>query len=67
MGFETKTDEKRISRMIGYLLGYFVFTTILYFILILLDKLPETWNYFNIMIITFIIILIGELTREILK
>jgi len=60
-------EIEKIGKKIGFVIAYFIFTTILYFILVLLDKLPETWNYFNIMIITFIIFLIGELIREMLK
>lgn len=45
---ENKKIEK-IATIIGYLVSYFLFTTILFIILILLKKIPEVWSYYHIM------------------
>lgn len=58
---------RKIGEIIGYLFMYFLFTTILYFILNFLDKIPKTWNYFHIIILTGVIVLLGNVIREILK
>lgn len=57
----------KIGNTVGYAFGYFLFTTILYFILKWLNKIPETWNYFYIMGITFSIILVGGIIKKILR
>ena len=50
----------KIGGILSYTAMFFIFTTILYFILSLTNKLPESWNYITIIIITFLIILIGK-------
>ena len=64
MIFENKTEVERIGKVIGYIIMYFIFTTILYFILKILDKLPGTWDYFHIMAITITIALTGILIKR---
>jgi len=56
-----------IGEKIGYLVMYLLFTTILYFILKLLNKFPDDWNYFYIMGLIFIIVLIGVLIKKVLE
>lgn len=58
---------EKLSKKIGYIFGYFLFTTILFFILNLLNKIPKTWDYFHIMGITLLIIIVGVLIKKILK
>jgi len=53
--------------MAGYIFAYFLFTTILFFLLSLLHKIPSSWNYFSIMAITFAIALAGIIIKELLK
>ena len=53
-------SRQNIGKIIGYVLMYFVFTTILYFILLILDKLPIFRNYFNVILLTLIIVLMGR-------
>ncbi len=65
MDFKPKKDK--IPQIIGYTIMYFIFTTILFFILILTDKLPINWNYFHVLIITLFIILLGRLIKLLLK
>ena len=58
---------KKFSKKIGYIFGYFLFTTILYFILILFEKIPQKWTYLHIMGITLIITAIGVLVKRLLR
>lgn len=45
----------------GFVFSYLVFTTILYFILYFLNKLPSDWNFFQVCIITFFITALGAI------
>jgi len=58
-----KYFDLSLSEIGGFVIMYFVFTTILYFILKFADKLPDTLNYFSLMIITLFIILVGILIK----
>ncbi len=62
---ENKTNKE--YEYLGYIIMYFIFTTILYLILTFLNKIPETWNYLHVMAITIIIILISRLIKYIIK
>ncbi len=65
-GFEGNFNEK-IGERAGYSASYLLFTTILFFVLKLSNKLPESWNYLNVMLVTFIIALIGIIIKKLLK
>jgi len=56
-----------LGEKVGYLFSYFLFTTILFLILVLLKKIPETWSYAHIMGITILIALIGSIIKISLK
>jgi hypothetical protein len=56
-----------LGQKIGYLISYFLFTTILYFILLFLNKLPASWNYFHIILLTIAITLIGIIIQRLLR
>ena len=60
-------NEHPITKKLGYAISYFVFTTILYLVLLYLKKLPEAWTYFHIMAITALIALAGESLKKWLK
>lgn len=62
-----RSKKEKYKELIGYILMYFIFTTILYFILKSLDKIPERWNYFYIMIITLLIVFIAKLIRRYIR
>lgn len=64
--FEGNFNEK-IGERAGYLASYLLFTTILFFVLKLSNKMPESWDYTNVMLITFIIALIGVIIKRLLK
>ena len=40
---------------IGFIFSLIIFTTILFFVLKFFKKIPTTWNFWNILIITLII------------
>tara|TARA_Y100000310_G_scaffold336305_1_gene420453 strand:- start:509 stop:709 length:201 start_codon:yes stop_codon:yes gene_type:complete len=58
---------KKTGKVIGFLVMYIIFTTILYFILKLLGKLPENWNYMYVVLITIFIVLLGILIKLLLR
>lgn len=65
MKFEKR--ENGMIKLVGYIVMYLIFTTVLYFILKLLNRLPETWGYIHIMVITLFITLLGKLIKMLLK
>ena len=67
MIFEHKNPIERIGEKVGFVFSYFLFTTILFFILTVLNKIPSTWTYFHVMGITLLITLIGNLVKRFLK
>jgi len=62
-----KKGEQRLNNKMGYIFGYFLFTTILYLVLILFEKVPESWTYIHIMGITLIISMIGVSFKRLLR
>jgi hypothetical protein len=58
---------ERISQEIGYIFGYFLFTTALFLILNFLNKIPPTWTYFHVMGLTLLMVFIGTLLKKLLK
>ena len=58
---------KKIGFAAGFTLSYFVFTTLLYFILKFVNKLPNDWTYFHIVGITLSIIIIGIIIKKLFK
>jgi hypothetical protein len=67
MTFEQNNNIKMFGEKIGYAFAYFLFTTVLFFILILLNKIPNSWSYFHIMMITFLIALLGVVIKGFLE
>lgn len=67
MIFEQNKGVEKFGEKVGYIFAYFFFTTILFLILMLLNKIPSSWSYMNIMAITFIIALVGMITKRLLK
>ena len=67
MIFERSHKIENFGEKLGYIFSYFLLTTVLYIVLMLLKKIPVTWTYFNIMIITIIIALIGITFKKLLK
>ena len=67
MMFEEKKAIEGIGEKIGYVFGYFLFTTILFYVLALTNKIPENWSYFHIMAATMFITLTGVAIERLLK
>lgn len=66
MRLKGKKTEK-FGERVGYIVMYFIFTTFLYFILSFLNKLPENWGYFHVVLLTITIILVGTLLKMLLR
>ncbi len=67
MIFEQDKSIEKFGEKAGYVFSYFLFTTILFFILTLLDKIPESWSYFYVMGITILIAFIGFVIGRLLR
>ena len=66
MNFEARKVNK-INKKIGYVVMYLIFSTIFYFVLKLLDKIPDSWNYFHVLSLTLSIVLLGTLIKLLLR
>jgi len=64
---EPSNSTEKVGEMLGYIIMYLIFTTILFFILKFLNKLPTSWTYLHVMALTLLIVLFGMLIRRILK
>lgn len=51
------------GKLFGYFLMFFIFTTILYFVLTFLDKTPQSWDYFTFIGITAGLVFLGKSIR----
>jgi len=65
MIFEEDKKVEKIGSILGYIFSYFLFTTILYLILLSL----KSWNvsYISVIVITIVITLIGIVIKNLLK
>lgn len=62
-----KTFAECQGEKIGFLIGYALFTIILFLILTFLDKIPSSWSYFHIIGITLILTLTGTTIKRSLQ
>lgn len=67
MKFDRDRTSEQIGERAGFFGAYLVFTTILFFILTYLGKLPEGWSYFHVAGLVFAIAAIGVELKDILK
>ncbi len=67
MIFEENETIENVGEKAGYMFSYLIFTTILFFILTLLNKIPESWSYISIMIIAMLFILVSMVIKRFLK
>lgn len=67
MNFDSKFNLEKIGKKVGFMVMFFLFSIILYFILIFNNKLPKNWNFIHIISIVFLIVLIGSLIKWRLK
>ena len=56
-------SSEKLGEAIGFVVMYFIFTTILYFLLIVLEKFPDSWTFLHIIAITLTIVLFGILLK----
>ncbi|MBW2989033.1 hypothetical protein KY358_01810 [Candidatus Woesearchaeota archaeon] len=66
MQFEYNKLGERVGEKAGYVFSYFLFTTLLFLILLYLDKLRRM-NYLQVMGITLLIVTIGAIIRRLLR
>ena len=62
-----KKHLTNLGENMGYVGSYFIFTTALYYVLSLLNRLPQNWNYFHVMGITFSVILLALIIKGVVK
>ena len=59
--------NERDGERIGFLFSYLLFTTMLFLLLTLLDKLPLTWSYLHIAGLTGLVVVVGVVLERVLK
>ncbi len=67
MQFEPKPTLQNWGHRAGFLFSYAIFTTMLFFIMTWLGKLPANWNYIHVMGLTALIILLGLGIQRLLR
>ncbi len=67
MNFEENKLIENLSEKVGFVFSYFVFTTVLFFILSYTNRLPQGADYFYAVKITLTIIMTGILLKYLLK
>ena len=67
MNFEQYKQVEKLGKVVGYTVAYFIFTTALFFLLYFSKKLPGNWNYLNVMAITSLVALTGQILYRLLK
>jgi hypothetical protein len=67
MDFGSENTMKLAAERVGFILAYFLFTGLLFAILILAHKLPENWNLLHVSMITLAITVIGGLIKLALR
>jgi hypothetical protein len=67
MQFEESGDVRKVGEYAGYIISYLAFTTILYFVLTLLHRVPLWWNFFHTALVTLSIVIVGELLKKVLE
>ncbi|MCF7862268.1 hypothetical protein K9M79_08590 [Candidatus Woesearchaeota archaeon] len=58
---------EKFSERLGYVFSYFLFTTVLFLVFSLLQKVPPSWNYSHFMVITIGIALLGSFIKRMLQ
>ena len=67
MQFKQNNALERFGEISGYLFSYFLFTTALFFIFHIMNKLPNNNSYLYMMALTFIIVISGLIIKRVLK
>ena len=66
MDFAVNSQEK-IGEKVGFVASYAIFTTILFFVLSFLHKIPEDWTIGHVAGITVGVIVVGLLVKKVLE
>jgi len=66
MDFNQNKVVTKFGECIGYICSYFLFTTILFFIIDLTGHIGS-WTYFHIMALTIFIVFVGFLLKKVLN
>ena len=53
-------SDSMIAVSIGYIFMFFIFSGVLFFVLSYFNKLPESWNYIHVFLVSVLIILLGK-------
>ena len=67
MYLDKNTSIRKTGIIFGYIISYLFFTTLWYFIFTITNRLPESWSYFYLIIITGFISLVGYGIKRLLK
>lgn len=65
MDFEKSNISENMGRITGNVFAYFLFTTIIFFILVFFKE--TRWLYPQVMALTFLVVLTGIILRRLLK
>ena len=67
MIFEKDRSAEKLGEKIGYAFGYFLFSTVLFYMLTFSAKMPAGWSYFHILGIAVLIVLLGSAIKGFLR
>ena len=67
MIYEQKQPLKRVGWVSGYIVAYLLFTTVPFFMLTFLKKLPGSWSYFHMAGITALVAIVALTVKRLLK
>ena len=56
--------SERVGKVMGFLAAYAFFTSVLFFVLSFLQKLPPSWKYGHLMLITGSVYLLGSAVQR---
>jgi hypothetical protein len=62
-----KLNAKEVGKFFGFVGMFFIFSTILYFLLKILEKLLLNWNFFYVVLITLGVSIIGYSLNKLLR
>ena len=67
MIFDQKQPLERLGWISGYIAAYLLFTTVSFFMLTFLKKLPGSWSYLHMAGITVLIAIVALTVKRLLK
>jgi len=67
VNFEDNRSFESVGKVMGFMISYFIFSIILFLILNLLNKIPESWTILQMFGITLVIVIIGAVLKKALR